>query len=438
MGLTAAYILAERRALAEQLGAMDRLHQIEEDFKRSTLAVSNAMLTLRLRPAGTEGGGGAREELPYALEVVEQSFRDLEAQYPAVLAMNAALQRRVAALGAGAGAADLMELRESVASLAREIDREGIRAREERRAMGREYRDRYDRVAVTALALGVVGLLVFGGAAALFFSRLAADLGRLERRAGEIVQGQRGAPLEVTRRDEVGSLTRAVNRMAQDLEDREREIAVARERRAHREKMVALGTMANRVAHEIGNPLATIAALAEFAVGQPQGACSECRPDLILKETRRIADLTRRMAYFAAPGDALPEPVDLEAMLKAHCGFLEFDPQFGSTRIDLRLPARMPLLLVVPGQLSEVLMNLLLLSLGRDDSPPPEVIAVDAQIRDGGIALSVSGGAAPPDGARLERTRELVEAMGGRMREAADDAGAREVELPAYATAGRA
>ncbi|MDH4175720.1 MAG: HAMP domain-containing protein, partial [Betaproteobacteria bacterium] len=223
VGVSAAYVLAERRVLTERLGAMDRLHLVEEAFKRSALAMSNAMLSLRLRTYGGEAASAAREELPYALEVVEQSFRDLQAQYPSLLALNAAAQRRVAALGASTGAADLLELREAVAALAREIDGESIRAREERRAMGRDYRERYDRLTVTALALGTAGLLAFGGAAALFFSRLAADLGRLERRAGEIVAGQRGEPLEVTRRDEVGSLTRAVNRMAKDLEDRERE-----------------------------------------------------------------------------------------------------------------------------------------------------------------------------------------------------------------------
>jgi C4-dicarboxylate-specific signal transduction histidine kinase len=439
VGVSATYILAERRVLAERLGEMDRLHLVEEAFKRSALAMSNAMLSLRLRTYGGEAASAAREELPYALEVVEQSFRDLQAQYPAVLALNAAAQRRVAALGAGTGAADLMELREAVAALAREVDRESIRAREERRTMGRDYRERYDRVAIMALALGTAGLLAFGGAAALFFSRLATDLGRLERRAGEIVAGQRGEPLEVTRRDEVGSLTRAVNRMAKDLEDREREAAVARERRAHREKMVALGTMANRVAHEIGNPLSTIAALAEYAGNQPAGeACRECRPDLILKETRRIADMTRQIADFAVPGDAAPEPVDLAAMLGALSGFLEFDPQFSATRVELRLPPRLPLLVVVPGQLSEVLMNLLLLSLGADGAPRPERITVEAEAVGAGLTLRVSGSTAPGDGARLERTRRLVEGMGGRMHDAAPAAGGWGIELPAYEAAARA
>ena len=192
-----------------------------------------------------------------------------------------------------------------------------------------------DRITITALALGLAGLVIFGGVTAMFFTRLAADLGLHERRAKEIVSGYRGEPFEVTRRDEVGALTRAVNRMAQDLARRERDIDVVREERAHREKMVALGAMASNLAHEIGNPLATISALAESINSrQSSGECRACQPDVILDQTRRIAAMTRQMRISRARSED-PEPVDVAGMAPRRMpDFMRFDARFRSTRMS--------------------------------------------------------------------------------------------------------
>ena len=54
---------------------------MEEAFRRSGLAVSNALLVLRQLPLGGDPAVAARET-PYALEVVEQLFGTC-ATYPA-------------------------------------------------------------------------------------------------------------------------------------------------------------------------------------------------------------------------------------------------------------------------------------------------------------------------------------------------------------------
>lgn len=433
--LTAAYVLAERQRMFDRLRAMDEMSAVEEALRRSGLAISNALLVLRQLPLGGDPALAARETTPYALEVVEHSFRDLRFKFPGVLALHAATQQRLAALSVQPGPASLIELRESLVALEREIDREGARAVEQSRAMAKSYRDHSDRITVTALALGLAGLVIFGGVTAMFFTRLAADLGLLGRRATEIVSGYRGEPFEVTRRDEVGALTRAVNRMAQDLARRERDIAIVREERAHREKMVALGAMASNLAHEIGNPLATISALAESINSrQSSGECRACQPDVILEQTRRIAAMTRQIADFAAQGSEDAEPVEIAGMARAVCDFMRFDPRFRSTRMELRLSDHLPVLVVVPGHLREVLMNLLLLSIAEGAALGPAQIAVDAAVRGRNLVLTVSAGSPPPDGARLEHTRRLVESMGGRLSVSALDAGGCEVLLPACYT----
>lgn len=432
-GLMATYILAERQLMFGRLNAMDDLHSIEEAFKRAGLAVSSALLPLRQLPLGADPTVAARDATPYALEAVEQSLREWRGRFPGLTARHALAQRRLATLTAQPSLANLVELRESLEGLAREIDGESTRVREERRAMGREYRDRNDRLALTALVLGLGGLVVFGGITAWFFARLASELRILGQRAQEVVAGYRGEPLEVTRRDEVGALTRAVNRMSADLAERERELAVARELRAHREKMAALGAVARNLSHEIGNPLATISAIVQnLSDAQVAGPCRACQPEVILAQTRRIGEITRQIADFAGPRADSPEAIDAGGMLRAVCEFMRYDPRFRATRIEARVANDLPVLVVVPDELSEVLMNLLQMCVDTAAGEVPGRIEVEAMADGKNVRIQIHGGAAPGDGARRSRTRQLVEGMGGRMMDRTTGAAGYEILLPAH------
>lgn len=211
-----------------------------------------------------------------------------------------------------------------------------------------------------------------------------------------------------------------------DAQAREKEQSIRREERWHREKMSVLATMAATVGHEIGNPLATISAIAEdIAARQAKGPCRDCNAQEILEQTRRIAAKTRQMADFASARSETVEPVDVNHTVKAVCEFMAFDRRFRSTAIELRAADGLPARRVVPDHLTEVVMNLLQVFVEdqRGSEQPPQRIVVETLGRAGDVLIRIRSDAhadarffADADAdPRMESTRRRVAGMGGHL-----------------------
>lgn len=213
-----------------------------------------------------------------------------------------------------------------------------------------------------------------------------------------------------------------------DIQARAQELSILREERWFKEKMAALATMAANVAHEVGNPLATISALAEqMSVQQASSGCIACEPKLILEQTQRIANMTRQIADFAAVRNTSPELVDVNQMVKAVCDFLNFDHRFSATPIEFQPGERLPARLVVPDHLNEALMNLLqACAEGKSAQHAlPRGILVGTRARGEDLVIRIDCESAAVEGvfamvgafpdSRFESARRRVASMGGQL-----------------------
>jgi signal transduction histidine kinase len=205
---------------------------------------------------------------------------------------------------------------------------------------------------------------------------------------------------------------------------RAQEQSAMREQRWHREKMVALATMTARVAHELGNPLATISGLAEdIANREEMSGKDNNKPRQILDQTRRIAGMIRQIADFAAARSEKPELIDLNQMVEAVCNFLRFDSRFASTQIVFHPEQQLSACVVIPDRMNEVLMNLLQACVEVESIPT--LIAVET--RSAGMDTQILIACEPESsyagdigvnactGARVESVRRHLTAMGGKL-----------------------
>jgi signal transduction histidine kinase len=275
------------------------------------------------------------------------------------------LEARLQSTRESSSRADMLDLRAEINAMVARLGQVSMEVKARKDRLWQGYRAKYDEITLTLLAMTVAGFVTFGTVVMLFFTRLARDIRRLAERAIEVVRGDRGDPVAVTRGDEVGRLMDSVNRMQAILRRREQELEVTRQQRFHQEKMAAVGSLAAAVAHEINNPIAAIQGVAETIRGTCESkGCgnlgSHCHPDMILEHTRRISHITRQLADLTSRRSGEPEWVDLNNLLRSTVNFLSFDRRLRHAKVESKLDPGVPAAWAVPDHVTQVVMNLVL------------------------------------------------------------------------------
>ncbi|HJV25475.1 MAG TPA: ATP-binding protein [Aromatoleum sp.] len=347
--------------LVDELEAAHRfeaqLLEINTSMARTLFAVNMSFSEDTLTPSTIR----SMIEIEASLSLLEA----IQARYPGILILSGKLHALVRDLAQQPSLGTLSVTRATLNELILELDGITKNAHARRLKLLDQYRENYDRITLSSLAMLVIGLVLIGAATAIFFSRLTWDIRKLESHANDIVKGNRDTPLPVTRNDELGTLMHAVNRMQLDLRERERHIERTRLEQFHREKMVAVGSLAAQLAHEINNPIAAITGVAS-AISQVQRTqqCpnhgATCQPGLILEQAKRISAITRQIADFTRPQAQQPELLNLNELVRNTCAFVSYDRRFRRITLSTELDGEMPAVRAIGDHLTQVLMNLLI------------------------------------------------------------------------------
>lgn len=376
-----AIIAYERNIMVDAVAGLQEVNDREERLVALNVNVSRTILAINENYFSPDVDG-AGKVLILEVEAILPGLKRLQKFYPILDGDIEAMHLLINELGSSPSRGAVAELRTVVHRLVIELDviTEDIHAYKQRTI--ERYQATINRVTLEWWLLGVMGLVLLAGFILIFFRGLAKDIQRVQARALAIVQGYRAEPLKHSRRDEVGALIDAVNRMQQEIRQRESQIELSRQQHFHKEKMAAVGSLAAAVAHEINNPLSAIVGIAEAIDSDCQiERCARrgdsCHPTMILDQARRVMQITRRISEFSVPQSQEPELVDVNGLLRSTCNFVAFDQRFRFVELVTNLDSNLPAVYGIADHLVQVAMNLLINAAdalkGRND-PPPRIV----------------------------------------------------------------
>ncbi len=200
---------------------------------------------------------------------------------------------------------------------------------------------------------------------------------RLVRHMSRVSAGDLEARVPVISRDELGELSEEVNRMTANLararseleewgsslevkvDERTREIKRIENQLYRSEKLASLGKLVAGIAHEINNPLTGVL-LYSSIVSSDKRLEPELKADIdrVIVESRRCADIVSRLLEFSREAMPHKEAIGLNGMLDKIVSLIEKQPSFHDIEIVRHYAADLPDILVDPGQIQQVFINL--------------------------------------------------------------------------------
>ena len=156
----------------------------------------------------------------------------------------------------------------------------------------------------------------------------------------------------------------------------------------HADRLATIGQLAAGVAHEINEPLANILAFSELIKKDPDLSGQSSRDlDKIIRASMYARDTVKKLLVFAGKVQPGKTEVNLNSIITEGIQFFENRCSKNSIRVLTDLDPHLPTITADPGQINQVIINLLVNSIQA--LPAGGEIRIRSGIKDDMIFLSV-------------------------------------------------
>jgi signal transduction histidine kinase len=247
------------------------------------------------------------------------------------------------------------------------------------------------RVAALARRAVMIAIVLMLGNSLLTFAyvetviRPILNLNSVMKRAG---RGDLSVRAPVRRGDEVGELADAFNRMMDELEDVRELEKVQRAQLAHTEKMVAVGTLAAGVAHEVNNPLSGVLACIESIRDNPDDSELRARYlELSRDGLKRIEHTVANLLGFSRQRDLSPERTSINHSLEHVAELADYQLRRAGVEVHLELDQDHAMVMADHFQMEQLFLNLVLNAIQA--MPEGGTLTLQTRVRNGKVSAEV-------------------------------------------------
>ncbi len=361
--LLTTFTFSKKAELVDEFERLKNLYKVEEQLRQVDATAFHIVMAVFLN-ANTDDHDAVVQRFQGNLELLKKKNSELTRRYPSAGVNLTRVEQAVKRAAESPSDNDVAVMNSELLKVKIEISQHIDESRREQEATAEHFHMLWDSAALASLLFGLIGLFLLGAIIGLFFSRLTNDLHILKARALDIIRGERKGEMPVTRNDEVGELMQSVNKMARALDEREKELVIARQKYFHQEKMAAVGGLAAGVAHEIGNPIAAMSGvLQEMIHEQAEGNKASCASDklkVLQTQIQRLSSITREISEFASPQPMERQLLGLNGLVRTTAGLMSYDKRMRRVNLKLDLDNQLPAINGVADQLTQVIMNLLI------------------------------------------------------------------------------